>query len=163
WDTTTGVSLGSFVTTASGSGAVPVKIPEAVKGAHSIIAKGQASALQATTAFTVVPTLALNKSSAGAGTYIAAALRGFGATDTPTATPTTLSTQTATLLGSVTVNVVVPQGAMGTHKLAASGAGGSLVSLNYTIVPSVMVSPTSGTVGTSIVITLRGYQASEPV
>ena len=71
-------------------------------------------------------------------------LRGFAANevatvkwfDTPAATPTTLTTGTASSLGSVTTTITIPQGAMGAHQVEAVGNGtpASDVSLNYTIV-----------------------------
>jgi hypothetical protein len=61
------------------------------------------------------------------------------------------------------VTIPVPQAFKGMHKVEAVGGAGNTVFMNYTVQPSVALSPTMGMVGSSVTVTLRGYDPNETI
>ncbi len=169
-DTSTSTIIKSAVTSSVGSASIAFSVPEAVKGAHKVEAVGASSEAASSAEFTVVPGLTLSPTMGRVGTTVTVTPRGYAAGevvaikwyDTATAS-TQVATTTTSTLGSGSASFTIPEAAKGAHPVEGVGSGGSVASAPFTVGPSLAISPTTATVGSSVGVTLRGYAAGETI
>ena len=169
WNSATASPLTSVRSTSSGAFTASVVVPNAVRGNHTLIARGVTSGRTAQRTFAVVSTLARTPVEGVPGSQIAVTVRGFSANEQVRLTwdgtaGQTLGTATTNSAGTGTVNVVVPDGGLGWHDY--SGLGLTSNSRGYgaiNVLASLAASPKSGTPGTTVQVNLRGFPASRGV
>jgi hypothetical protein len=164
WDSTTTSARASMFTSATGGGYVNLSIPDAVGGAHQVVALGVTSGATASQSFTVTPRFALSAASGTVGVNVTASLTGFGAGESVNLVwdgTAALKTVTVSATGSASTTLTIPEAVQGGHVVNASGANGFSATVPFAIVPSLDLSSTSGRVGTTVTVTLRGFAAGE--
>jgi hypothetical protein len=166
WDDTS-PHRASIWTGTAGSGTATLTIPDTTAGSHRVIAVGATSGFRSEQPFTVAPSLSLSTSSAKVGGFVLVTAKGFAANETVTFrwdSGAGLKTASANPSGTVSTSFAVPEAARGEHSVEAIGGTSAATSgATITVVPSMSVSPTSGAVGSTTSIALRGYGAGEAV
>jgi hypothetical protein len=162
WDG--GANLVTITTSAVGSGSANFGIPEATGGQHTVAA-GSVSA-----PFAVVAGISLSPSTGNAGTAVVVTLRGYSPGEAVSitwfdneSTNVAVATATASALGSASANFTVPDAAKGAHRVDGVGSLGSAATSSFTVSPKMVLSPTTGTVGSNVELTLTGYGLGELV
>jgi hypothetical protein len=75
-----------------------------------------------------------------------------------------LATITTSSKGGGVASIKVPNATGGTHIVIAKGAkSGAQVKVKVTVKPSVSISPKSGSPGTRVTVTIRGFKAGESI
>jgi len=163
----TGVSAdinGSFRTTFS--------VPTAVKGEHIIDASGVATAAAEVpnAIFIVGPSLFIQPTAGHVGDQVTAMGSGFTANESDIRVnydrSQVVSGYTADANGAWTATFAIPASSAGNHPITAAGAITStetVVSPSFTVLPQLVLNPTSGEVGTTVVATGTGFGESQPV
>jgi len=155
-----------------GTWEVKFTVPASSKGEHEIDAKGDDSSLSEVkgTSFTVKPGINLSEPSGYVGDSITVTGAGFRASETSikvTYDGTQVgSSTTASEDGTWTITFEVPESARGTHKIDAHGSSTSAASISdegFTVLPKIMLVPTSGHVGTSLSVSGTGFAGSKSV
>lgn len=150
-----------------GNAAPLIRIPQRAEGAQLLTAR--AGTAFGTSVFTIRPTVKLSTYKGTPGATISATLRGFGTRESvdlvwQNGTRTTvLSTTAVSANGSGTTTFAVPPAFGGAHRLTFAGSSGSAVVRNVTVVPKISSAPTSGPPGSSVRISLRGFQPEERI
>jgi len=72
----------------------------------------------------------------------------------------TVATPTVGSTGTFTTLVTVPVTGIGTHNITVTDANNGKIIVTLTVIPSLVVSPVSGPVGTAITVTAYGFPAS---
>jgi hypothetical protein len=162
WD---GKALGSMRSSNTGEGFLVFGVPVAKKGAHEISATS--SSVTASTTFTVKPRLRLDPTVTTVGSTMTATLRGFARAEVVDialdSTSKMLLTVTVSGSGSATVNLTIPAMVVGTHKLIGTGNAQSATSATFKIIPSVTISPVSGSPGTTVRALVRGFAKGQRI
>jgi hypothetical protein len=157
-------SASTFTSTASGnipSGLAPVIVPP---GPYAIdyVDVSQGTNLIGSGEFTLLPNLTFNRTLVEVGFTVAASGTGFPV-DTPYAmvwnASVTLCKGTTNSTGGFTCSFELPPASKGVHKVSAT-AGTTSASANLEVTPSVVVSPTSGKVGTLAQVTGAGFDSN---
>ena len=155
-----------------GTWEVKFTVPASSKGEHEIDAKGDDSSLSEVkgTSFTVKPGINLSESSGYVGDSITVTGVGFRASETSIKVTydgaQVGSSTTASEDGTWTITFEVPESAKGTHKIDAHGSSTSAASISdegFTVLPKIMLVPTSGHVGTSLSVSGTGFAGSKSV
>ncbi|MGC9060180.1 MAG: OmpL47-type beta-barrel domain-containing protein [Thermoplasmata archaeon] len=68
-----------------------------------------------------------------------------------------LNTTTTTSTGSFSCYIQIQEGVVGQHTVIARDAAGRQATAIFTIIPSISISPSSGTVGSTVTLYLRGF------
>jgi len=163
-DGTTFTALGSATTTsATGTKAITVTIPDAVAGARTLRINSATTAVT-TRNITLAPKVTLGASSGVVGHAVTVTLKGYGAGESIDIKwgSTTLATVVADSTGDAFKSVNVPETAGGSYTVSGVGTTNS-ASASFLIQPSMGLSSTLGAVGSSVTITLKGYGASQAV
>jgi subtilisin len=172
WNNTATTHKTSFTTNLDGAGSANLTIPESPGGEYQIIARGMTTGQEVSLPFTVKPGLKLSSASGKVGSGTFATISGFAANDSVAITwdgaTSPFATGNTSATGKLTILLTVPEGAAGAHTITVTGAipvtsGGSPASAQaaYTVLPSISLTPSSGRVGTNLVITARGYKSGE--
>ena len=166
-----GGSQGSSIVTFNGAAATPtswkataiaVTVPAAATTGNVVVTVngGPSNGVK----FSVNPTVSsLSVTSGIAGTAITVAGTGFGATQGSSTVTFGGTTATPTNWSTTTITVPVPAGATGGSGSVVVTVGGVASNVAaFTVVPNITsLSPTSGSVGTSITITGTGFGAGQ--
>jgi subtilisin family serine protease len=152
----------SMMANAAGGGSTNFTIPEGAFGPQTITAVGQKSGLQVAVPFTMQPSMTLYNSQGTPGAGISSPLKGFGANESVVVKwdNTTVNTTTTNAKGSAFAFFIVPASTAGTHTITATGqASGASASTSFTIGPALSLIPSTGTVGSSVKATAKGFSA----
>jgi len=156
----------------NGSFGTSFAVPTAVKGEHIIDASGTVTtaAEVPNVTFIVGPSLLIQPTAGYVGDQVTIMGSGFAANETDiTATYDTsqvVSNITSDANGAWVANFRIPASSAGKHPITAAGAvtpAQTVVSPSFTVLPQLVLNPTSGEVGTTIVATGTGFGKSQPV
>ncbi len=169
-ETTTGTILQSG--TASGTNVIAhFAIPTAARGTYNVFLEDVTTGSSSASTFTVNPLITISPTSGAAGTVVTVTGTGFAASETgititwdttiPVATGITANAQG----GWSSSFTAVPTSAAGTHTVDAYGISTSAmlvpdVAFNM-VAPQITLSPTSGTVGSSISVSASSFFPNE--
>ena len=175
WDTTTGAwngvkgLLNSTTAGAAGTYEVWFDVPQAVTGDHYLWVKTQAG-VTASATFTVEPLVNLSPSSGLKGDTVTTTMYGYPKTSEITISfnGADITTATANSVGTATATFKVPTDVEGPYDVVASNTtfpGGDLVTDTavFTVGPVITLSASSGTVGSVVTITGRGFTDGEDI
>ncbi len=166
WDSDGATAKVSIFIASNGSGTSTFTVPDAVGGAHQVLFTGTASGSLPTKTFTITPSLKLSPTSGKVGAFFTATLTGNGANEPIELRfdGATIATGTSSALGKATISATIPDGAAGSHTLMEIGlTSGASATANFTVVPSLTLSITIGTVSSSLAVIGKGYAANEAV
>ena len=147
-------------------------VPPSDRGSHKIDAKGDDSSLGDVedVTFDVEPGISLSKSSGYVGDRITVTGSGFKSNERSVKVTSDGEqfgeTTNADDNGAWEISFDIPPGAKGTHKIGAYGSSTSksLISeKNFTVIPKVMLTPTSGHVGTTLTVGGTGLAANSAI
>jgi subtilisin len=164
WD---GKPLFTVTTNSSGAASGSLIVPATTKGLHVVRAVG--GDRSASAPFQVDPLLVVSPSEGPAERSARVTLRGYAKYERITvrffngSKATTLATVRASSTGSATLNVKLPAGFAGNHRITGDGSLGSTAFDTYTVTPSLRLKPTSGQPGDRLIAILRGFAPSSPV
>ena len=165
-----GIALVTSCTTNSAGAfsACAFTVPPAPHGAETVVAKdGSGNSADAT--FTVLASLTLSPTSGAVGSWVSASGLGYAASSaitlsfngvTVATSPSPCDTSSA---GSFTCSFQVPANPLGTYTVTAKDGSSNSASATYKVTTSLMLSPTSGAVGSTVTATGNGYAASSTV
>ncbi len=158
-------AVGAPMFTANSSGDVPADcalgVPAAPGGSY-FIDVAQSTVLIAETGFTVLPSLGLSPSSGPVGTTVVAVGQGLVATASYTldwAGFGQLTAGTTNASGSFSYTFSAPATPAG-QTLVTATTGPALGEANFTVEPSVSLTPTSGVVASGLAVSGSGFAAS---
>ena len=153
------------VTDSAGSFSISFNVPVSLAGTRPIIAT-DASSNTASTTFTVIPSITLSPTSGGASSTVTVSGFGFAGSSTVTITfdsshPTQTSSDTT---GSFSRSYGLPGSSTGgPHTITATDASSNSASATFTIVSSITLSPTSGNVGSTVMVSGTNFASSSTV
>lgn len=160
----------TFATGSTGTGTSFITIPEAAAGTYTVQAVGLTSGALTTTAYTVIPSVAVSLPYVKPGQSTTVSLRGFTPGETvevrwyaDATTASVIGTATVSALGSATFSIVVPAATYGAHTVEAVGSAGSTATTVVNIQAGMTMTPAMGSAGTPITIVIGGYRANESV
>jgi hypothetical protein len=168
WGTTAGTALASGVAS-GGIASGTFTVPEIAAGVYTVVLMDNITTITASAAFTVNPSLTVSPVSGTPGTSVTVTGHGFAAAETGLNLTfdgaAVVSGQTAGANGLWTATFNLPEAAGGAaHVIDASGAttnAASVTDLAFTITPFITLTPPTGSVGTSLNISGKGFAASE--
>lgn len=131
-----------------------------------MIAQGATSARQASQTYTVDSSLTLFSTSGKVGAFVSVTLKGYGAGETVNLTwdGAPLKSVTTSTTGTASTWFTAPEAVTGNHTVTGTGVtSGETASRTFAIVPSLTLAPTSGRVGTTVSVALKGFAAGESV
>jgi hypothetical protein len=182
WNSTfSGSPLQSIVANSSGNFSVVITIPQAEVGTHLIVGKGAASGLKPSRSFTILPDTSIlaNPLSGAVGAQVSVTGEGFvpGESvaifwDSTGSTGVRLTSATASSTGAISTTVTIPSATSGNHLIVGQGeSSGAKASRTFNVTetslpatdPKVTINPTSGQVGSTVVVTGSGYGSGEQV
>jgi hypothetical protein len=164
---TSSTVMGTAVASSVGTAKLTFTVPEAVKDAHTIEGTGNQGGAAATT-YKVTPAVLSSLGFGAVGSTTTLTITGFGAQEQltvrwydTTSSATDIVTLTANAKGSASYVLAVPHAISGSHKIEVVGATTPSKPLAFfTVTSSVSLSPATGPAGTTVTVTLRGYQAN---
>jgi hypothetical protein len=115
------------------------------------------------------PVIELSQISGNPGTTVIVTGTGFAFSSTitvkfdGTAQTTSPSTITSSSGGSFTATFTIPFSTVGDHTVKAIDASSNQASATFTVIPSIMIFPTSGPVGTIVTVSGQGFAASSKI
>jgi subtilisin len=166
WDTTAATWRASIWTGATGGGTVSFTVPDSTAGTHNLIAVGATSGTRVDRSFSVLPSMWLSSSTGKVGGTISTTLKGFGSGESVSLLWDGVAIKSITVgaTGGVATSFTVPESTAGAHVVEAVGTASAVrVNSTYTVLPGLTLSPTSGPVGRSVTVSLRGYGAADTV
>ena len=169
WDSTATAALVQATANASGAWSASLTVPNAVRGAHAVIARGAATGRQGSASFTVTPSLARTPTEGAVGTGVAVTVKGFGANESVKLTwdgesGPTLGTATTNALGTGSVTIAIPDASNGWHNYTGLGlSSGARGWGAMRVLASIGLDPPSGARGASTTPRLRGFPANTAV
>jgi hypothetical protein len=133
------VTLGSVVTSNTGSANLHFTVPSTFKGGHAIIAV-PASGGSVSASYMVLPNVKLSRTSGASGTSATLTFKGFASAEMVKVylvngtSKKLIRTKTVTAAGSARSIVTIPLTAvLGTHSIAVEGSQGSYVTSNFSV------------------------------
>lgn len=161
-----GLQVGNATTSGTGGFKVIFAIPSSTAGVHNILATDGVNSIPTT--FTVTSSMTRAPTSGIVGTTITLTGYGYAASSTITVkwdgltlvtTPATVTTDSA---GAFVATILVPVGEPVSHDIVASD-GTNSVTVTFTLTRGIVLSPTTGPVGTAVQIIGSGFLASNPI
>ncbi len=143
-------------------------VPAAVIGAHTITAT-DASSNSASVTFTIISTISLSPDSGRVGTSVTVTGNGFAGnsamtgTWAPSGSPTFCTSTTSSATGSFSCMFTVPAAVEGNHTVTLIDASTNTATANFNVTSFVSLSPTSGIVGSTTVVTGTGFAGSSAI
>jgi parallel beta-helix repeat protein len=169
-DTSGNFPLASTSTDATGNFSTQFTIPQAVGGAHTIVAQGFTSGIVSTTPLYIYSSAKLQHTQGKQGSQNSITGYGFTANENVLAywstgnTSTLLGTSTANVLGTSTLTFTTLVKPAGTYSLYLVGqTSGNDAFTSFKIIQGLSITPTSGAHGSNATITGTGYRANEMV
>lgn len=163
WDSL-GNLRNSTTTSSTGTFSIPVVIPPAVAGKHTVIAR-DTSSNQATAQFTVVPFLTISQASGHVGDDVTISLTGFGANlevdfywD-----GNFWGSEYTNNVGSKTFTWQLPELSGGYRVLSAVDEGGNTASTQFLVFSTFTLNPLQGRYGDTVNFAGSGFGASTEV
>ncbi|MCX8173543.1 MAG: Ig-like domain-containing protein [Thermoplasmata archaeon] len=157
--------IGTARTDSSGDFTFSFVIPPSCYGAHTVSAVDEYG-VHAETQFFVVPEISVVPASGTVGSTVAITGTGFSGNSIASiywdGTNTYRSERTAQN-GSFNLAFTVPDAAFGPHTIGARDIGGVTASAQYSVIPSIELSRTSGRVGDTFTVFCHGFAPSSPV
>lgn len=177
WDRSTGIVLKTVTASSSGTFSTSATVPDASPGKHLFVGVGRTSGAKPSRSFTVTdisqvtPKIAISPTSGRTATTVTVTGEGYTANESVQiyfnstgSTGTLLTTTTATASGTFSTTVTIPHTTGGGHLIIGKGVtSGHKPSRTFTVTQSISLSTGSATPGTTVRVTLRGYQAGEPI
>ncbi|CAA9566593.1 MAG: hypothetical protein AVDCRST_MAG73-4240 [uncultured Thermomicrobiales bacterium] len=169
WDSTSTTALAEPTANGSGSITAQIKVPDTVRGNHTLIARGATSGRQTTRTVAVSPSLARNPINGTPGTAVDVTVRGFGPSEQvrlnwDSATGTVLATASTNALGTGTVRIKIPESSNRWHDYTGVGLTSGVRAWGAIGVdPLFAVSPASGAGGATVSAAVKGFAASTSV
>jgi hypothetical protein len=154
---------------ANGSWSNTFNVPNIAPGAHTIHAAGS-SGVDSTVSFTVTapPRITVNPARGIVGSPVTVSGTGFAAGETGISTTlgnNQISAATnASASGAWTLQFNVPETHGGAYSIDASGdttLASAVPNINFTVAPSISISPQAGPAGTSVNVSGTGFGANE--
>ncbi len=157
-----GTACGSASTGASGTFTCAYKLPAARAGVHTFTANDTTGKDTARATFTVVPALSTDPTAGPVGTQITFNGTGFGKSVPVTVawSSGTVCPSTTTAAGSFSCTVNLPAATFGVHEFTAQDNESHAATANFSVVPQLTATPSSGLIGTKVVFAGTGYGAS---
>jgi len=163
WD---GAPWGTDTTDATGAFSVDLIVPDATQGAHTVMATDGAGNYDEE-AFTVVPKITLTPASGSPGTSVTVTGKGFTGSSTVDITFDVISWATGVktdATGSFSASgLIVPDSTYNGHTVMATDGAGNYDEEAFTVVPKITLTPASGSPGTSVTVTGKGFTGSSTV
>ncbi len=169
WDSTATPLLGTATATTSGGVSRTLTVPDSVRGAHPVIARGATSGRQGQATFTVTPRLLRTPTQAAPGATMTITVKGFGPSEGVkltwlTTTGSVLGTATTNTVGTGTVTITLPQAPTGWRDYTGMGLTSGVRAWGaIQVLPRLTLSPTSAVSGATVATTLQGFPASSGV
>jgi hypothetical protein len=170
---TSGTSTCNGLTTSAGDISCSFLVPATVAGPYTITAL-DASSNSATATVTIDPLLTVSPTSGNVGSAVTVTGEGYAASSSITMlwdASTTLTCSsgsiTTSTVGSFScTSITVPTSVAGAHTVSAHDAAtptANSASTTFTVLPMITISPTSGVVGSSVLVTGTGFAGSTQV
>jgi PKD domain len=160
-----GLSACSGTAGSSGSISCSYTLPASPAGTHPFTATDGTNS--ATALFTVTSKLTLSPTHGQVGaTVVSFTGTGFNATSSVTVKwsgGTACSGVTTTSAGSFTCSFTIPPVAAGTYTFNATDGAKNTASATFQVLPRLVLSPTTGTVGTAITYNASGYASNSAI
>ena len=148
-------------------------VPSQTGGSKTITFSDSAIPTQntASTTFTLNPTISISSSTGAVGSTITLSGSNFAASSkitvkydgtTLTTSPVTITTTSSGAIPSG-VTFTIPASTAGTHAITVTDASTNVGSATYTVNPTITLNPTSGNVGTSILVSGTGFASSSTI
>jgi hypothetical protein len=153
-------------TSATGAFSATFSVPASAKGSHTVQATDGTNSGSAT--FAVTSAISLNPTNGNVGTTITVSGTGFAASSTitvkydgtvQTTSPATVATDA---YGSFSASFAVPASVYGSHTVQATD-GTNSATATFTVNPSIVLSPTSGNVGSTVTVSGTGFTGSKTI
>ena len=154
-----GVDQTTVLSNDEGGFSLTIVIPISTNGSHPVLAI-DSNSNSATSSFSVVAGIFLGPSSGPVGTSVSVTGNGLVPNLSTSIKYDGVAKATATTGpdGSLNTSFLIPESKAGSHTVMASNTGGS-VSATFSIIPSISLSASSGTVGSSVTVTGKGFAA----
>jgi hypothetical protein len=158
-------NVGSF----SASFNVPIGSTTGSIAGAKVVTATDASSHLASTTFTITPIILLNSTSGSTGTAVNATGTGFGPSKiitikydgtTQTTTPATVTT---TAYGTFSCTFSIPASSNGGHSVSATDASANTASASFTVSPTINLTPTTSTFGSTVTVSGTGFGASKAI
>ena len=167
WD---GAVMGTVTASSTGSGSLATTVPEATEGSHTVTAD-DGNGASASAIYKITPAMTLSSTSGPVGSEITLDISGFRAGEDvriewwdTSGSYTEVTTITASADGSGTYQLTVPDATYSLHKVQAVGLQSQKKAyVNFIVQAAVALSDDQGPAGTSVTVTLSGYQANKDV
>lgn len=166
-------TLTSITTNSSGTASVTFPMPEAAVGPHDYKVTGASSGISAWGELSILPSVTLSSTQGASGASVTATAKGFAGSSTirfawnqSTSTQgTTLCSTTTSSRGNATCSFTVPSSSAGAYPVVATTSDGSTGSAQFGVAgaASISLTPSSGTVGAPVQISIGGFQANETI
>lgn len=161
-----GLQVGNATTSGTGGFKVIFAVPSSTAGVHNILATDGVNSIPTT--FTVTSSLTRAPINGVVGTTITLTGYGYSASSLITVKwdGLTLATSPASVMtdssGAFIATVLAPVGEPVSHDIVASDASNS-VTVAFTLTRGIILSPTTGPVGSTVQVTGSGFLASNPI
>jgi len=154
----------SITSSASGTFTATFTIPSVTSGAKTVRASDNVGG-SATATFTVTTSVSLSVTTGRVGTAVTVTGAGFAPSSTVTIKydDASLLTAPTDLAGGFVQVITIPNSPAGPHTVSAVDDQGVTGSAAFTVTPSITVYPTSGIVGSSVVVTGAGYSGGSTI
>jgi hypothetical protein len=168
WDSLTNIKE-TFYADVIGSYSLAIYTPEAIKGPHTVylVYSTDTGNAKASAVFTVLPSVKMDPAEGPVGTTVTFNGYGFAASQQLQIefNDTVVTTTTASSLGSWTLNYTIPATPGGGYTFDIQAKEGTVwvawVSKYFKVTPKITATPSSGTVGQTVVINGTGFASKE--
>ena len=160
----TAVTLSTSTTTSTGGLSATFTVPSATSGSNTVQLSDGTNSPTAT--FTVTSAISLSPTSGTVGSTVTITATGMLGSHSVTATfagtAVTLSTSTTTSTGGLSATFTVPSASSGGQTVQLTD-GTNSPTATFTVISAISLSPTSGSVGSTVTITATGMHSSSAV
>ena len=165
-----GAVMGTVTASSTGTGSFATTVPEATEGSH-IVTADDGNGSSASAIYRITPALTLSSTSGPVGSEITVEITGYRSGENvriewwdTSGSYTEVTTLTASADGSGTYQLTVPEATYSLHKVQAVGLQSQKKAyVNFIVQAAVALSDEQGPAGTSLTVTLTGYQANKDV
>lgn len=169
WNSTSGPLLATVPALSGASGypygnfTVSLTVPMDVYGPHTVVAVVSGTSIEASATFSIVPSLTLSVTQGPVATPVTATAEGLAPFNLSTLSIDAVVTGLGGVTngtGTVVFPFAMPPEAAGVHALTVADMQGDVTNVaNFTIVPSIAVTPTTVYPGEPVTVNLNGFAA----